>query len=854
MSKSTRQRSALQRKALALHKIGLSPIFLKPESKLPDYPRSWGNFRYSEAQLIEECETRDPDSNLGILLGAINGNGDKHGAIIDIEHDRLEPEGDDAPETIEQLNESTSKRLHKLCTSTYIPAEYTNPIDRGSRLGVHPLITKGRRGNHHIFRLSPEFVQSLPQDCPSVIKLPNGTEIRLGDVRSGKKATQSMVFGHCDGHARQELEGYGAEDIGEIPTAHEEVEKFILKAIRRQKKPKVKRTRRKRPTNTPLDFYVETHGGIDQLVEDLGYKVTHARDGVTYFTRPGKENGVSASIGHVTDQYGAPAFYAFSTNCGCFEEGRVYNAHAVAVAHFHEGEVDLNDTDAYKAVAKHVHESDEYGVRPLSNATIEHYLDEDGHPKTKVVGRPLADIVGDVDDINSRHGSKMICVGGPGNLKLVRDGSVEPRPIKGTSSFIAAIQGMTQTEFYSGPTVPTKEEIYHGYCQGSASDTVYDGIRKVVYFGVDDPDTRIFTTVNADDYPPDDRMRAADEFVSMFNPTNEIEREALWAMFCTPLWNAPGGSYPFFAVTARDGSGQPGDGKSKTVEKLLWPIDSKPCIVDMDSTTDVDQIRKRMFSGQPAEIVVLLDNMNHFINHRTLNAWITSGRIDGYENYYGRVTVKNNYLFVGTVNRPSFGHDLADRSVILSIEPPTDPNPNWERDIEKFVARNRHELFCNARAFIEREPEPDRVKGDGSRMHAWKHNILSKCDHAAELLELFAKRRRAADTQSEEASVIRDRIVDKIKEANRDKYSDFESRTWFIPTSVLLATLIDYDASVTAKSFSKRYVNTSLPEIQRTGYRPRINGVRQSGYFWVPVGAPVPESAPIVDICVPVSM
>lgn len=48
---------------------------------------------------------------------------------------------------------------------------------------------------------------------------------------------------------------------------------------------------------------------------DWGYKPAGGREGVRYYTRPGKDAGVSVSVGHYRAKDGTPALYTFSGNC-----------------------------------------------------------------------------------------------------------------------------------------------------------------------------------------------------------------------------------------------------------------------------------------------------------------------------------------------------------------------------------------------------------------------------------------------------------------------------------------------------------------------------------------------------------
>lgn len=80
-----------------------------------------------------------------------------------------------------------------------------------------------------------------------------------------------------------------------------------------------------------------------RLLADAGWTTAYERDGVRYLTRPGKDQGISATFGFV-----APGvLYVFSTNAAPFQDGKAYGPFAIYAELQHGGD--------YTAAARALH-------------------------------------------------------------------------------------------------------------------------------------------------------------------------------------------------------------------------------------------------------------------------------------------------------------------------------------------------------------------------------------------------------------------------------------------------------------------------------------------------------------------
>ncbi|HVL11133.1 MAG TPA: hypothetical protein VM529_01120, partial [Gemmata sp.] len=69
-----------------------------------------------------------------------------------------------------------------------------------------------------------------------------------------------------------------------------------------------------------------------EVLEPHGWKVESSSGDVTYWTRPGKGRGVSATTGKCTSEIGGDLLYVFSSNADPFEPDRGYSKFSAVAA------------------------------------------------------------------------------------------------------------------------------------------------------------------------------------------------------------------------------------------------------------------------------------------------------------------------------------------------------------------------------------------------------------------------------------------------------------------------------------------------------------------------------------------
>src|SRR5262249_3640526 len=90
---------------------------------------------------------------------------------------------------------------------------------------------------------------------------------------------------------------------------------------------------------SPGDDFDRPGWDWSELLTPHGWRVDHESGGVGYWTRPGKDRGVSASVGHCRGSAGEPLFYCFTTNADPFGDGKTYGRFRAYAVLNHQGDL-----------------------------------------------------------------------------------------------------------------------------------------------------------------------------------------------------------------------------------------------------------------------------------------------------------------------------------------------------------------------------------------------------------------------------------------------------------------------------------------------------------------------------------
>lgn len=134
--------------------------------------------------------------------------------------------------------------------------------------------------------------------------------------------------------------------------------------------------------DAPGQIY-NSRGSWDVLLSESGWTLVSTRGDSQYWRRPGKSDGISATVGHCKNDRNEPLMYVFSSSAPHLAPGRAYSLFAARTAIRHGG--DYGDCaralwqDGYRA------EQIEATLRPPRPATAASYLPIEGTPLSDVI-------------------------------------------------------------------------------------------------------------------------------------------------------------------------------------------------------------------------------------------------------------------------------------------------------------------------------------------------------------------------------------------------------------------------------------------------------------------------------------
>lgn len=189
------------------------------------------------------------------------------------------------------------------------------------------------------------------------------------------------------------------------------------------------------------------------------------------------------------------------------------------------------------------------------------------------------------------------------------------------------------------------------------------------------------------------------DFISFFNPADEVNRLIIAAFVIAPIFYLPKVDKPLWIIDSIDGQGS---GKSTLpfMTALLYGSRANGGDVIDVSLYDLDknynEIVKRLISpnGRNSRIF-LLDNVKGILNSSNLAKLVTSSSISGRPAYgRGEEVRQNNLNYVVTVNSAIVDTDIASRAFYIMLKKPK-RSAMWKEQILSFIEKYRYNVFAD---------------------------------------------------------------------------------------------------------------------------------------------------------------
>ena len=299
--------------ALQLLRSGLSAFPIRTGgSKAPDLPKGHDVLLRVRRSTEEELSKWFPSgqrAGLGVLCGPISGG------LTVMDFDDPDVFGPWS-EIVERQAPGLAAKLVRVHTPRRSPAG--NP-------GVHLAAqVVGDPIKHE------DLARGIRPDEDGAAKRKALIEIR-GD---GNYVVVPPTAGDCHKSGRPWAYAEGSPTLANVPTitrAEWEILADVArsldeipKEVRAPATPKNRRDGVRRPGD---DF--AARGDVPELLREAGAEMEYSRGEVQYWRRPGKESGISATLGFHKTEAGAPCLHVFSSSWDPFQAGRSYDPFAV---------------------------------------------------------------------------------------------------------------------------------------------------------------------------------------------------------------------------------------------------------------------------------------------------------------------------------------------------------------------------------------------------------------------------------------------------------------------------------------------------------------------------------------------
>jgi hypothetical protein len=533
----------------------------------------------------------------------------------------------------------------------------------------------------------------------------------------------------------------------------------------RRREPK-KSTSGAENTNTVFDDFNARADWFRDVLPQGWTKDMELPNGEIRLTRPGKDSGSSATIGHD----GRDLLHVFTSNAPPFQAGETYNKAQVFTLTQHGGDY------AKAAVAM---ESLGYGARAKARRSQRanqqepqlrnFYLVDGGKESTELQPRALSlpKIVESMNQITGGWPKRV------GEELFVATADHRAVTLTRSTQLFGWLAGKARLDWRAGSTMVGQEQFFEHVRKFSAErfDTVqyyphWPAIKGAFY---------LHPAVK-----PKSDATLLDQFLNFFTPETDEDRELIKAAVLTLFWGGPPGMRPVFRIEGPedDDPKQQGRGVGKsTLPELLGSVCGGH--VNIRDGEDVAKFKTRLLSGENIQVrLIILDNLKvRRFSWADYESLVTGRVIDGHKLYVGGVQRPNYYTHFVTVNSGSLSKDMCQRSVTIHLNRPV-YSTGWLAAVCAFIETHRWELIAEIGGVLT--DEPLEIAG-ASRWSLWEEQVLSHCELFDECRAKIKERAGDLDDDDVQAAEF-ERLIEAILKG-RGHQPDAES-IW-IPTSVM---------------------------------------------------------------------
>jgi hypothetical protein len=569
-----------------------------------------------------------------------------------------------------------------------------------------------------------------------------------------------------------------------------------------------------------------------------GWTRVHASGDVTYWRRPGKDHGCSASVRK--DRLNV---YSSSTEFDAVLENRRTYSRFEAYAQIHcKGDL--------KAAALKLHEagfgrkaegssgsSGKARINEQANGHLESRDTGDATPdfvnfcelerqtpdgQKKTVRVPLR--VAAIDSIRAEvtgDWPKRV-----DNLLFIEGRGKQPEYLETSSQLFAFMDRQTAVRWARGDSF-VGQDRYFEHCRATVDR--YRAVETVPHWP-SMPDT-YYMVPEIPGCVGRDRLR---DLLDFFHPDTELDRQLIEAYALTLLWGGSPGCRPAFLFEGPHDDPEQGRGVGKTTLADAISEGIAGGYVDVQPTEDIGAIKTRLLSGEAMQKrVCRLDNLKTLrFSWADLEGLITAREISGKALYRGEGRRPNTMVWTITLNGASLSKDMARRVIPIRLRRPR-YSPTWETEVREFIQRHRLEILASIRDRLTRSVGPIQAR---TRWARWEQDVLSRVEDLGGCQELILARQAAIDDDENEKDLVAGHFREQLVALHWNPDTDHV----FIPTGIAAQWVEAATGEKRPTNRASSYLRAlGVPELRKSG-----DGGRR-GWRWR--GAGCPASTPAED-------
>lgn len=196
-------------------------------------------------------------------------------------------------------------------------------------------------------------------------------------------------------------------------------------------------------------------------------------------------------------------------------------------------------------------------------------------------------------------------------------------------------------------------------------------------------------------------------FMGFFNPENAASEVLMHTLAASMMYYRTGVQRPCWIIDSKNGQAA---GKTTYAEMLCYLYKCSPIKTNKaELERDAKELNKRLVSitGRNS-LMLLVDNVRGTFDNSYFADLVTGFNVSGKAPYgIGEESRPNDLTYVVTSNSANVGSDMASRSFIFYIKPPSHRDDKWKSRVMTYVDERRYEILGDIYDILKNTTTPN---------------------------------------------------------------------------------------------------------------------------------------------------